>query len=340
MNGNQSQSSKVCISGLFIAFVLGLSPASGGSQDVGKLAQAIESSEKARLKLLSSSKGHVSLEIYLYERVPNDSTKTPAMMVHDLGPDSREYIPHSQIKWDVSWYQKDLKRRFDTHITSATSPTLSASPIHRATTLEGNHKIMDYDVTGKKATLRKWHQSAASNPSACFSEFDITRFYCPAGRDTVASIFKSWADSAPCVLSDEMVEGVPCIKAQFSQNKQTGSQFKRRLEYWISPEKSYSAVKMRYYTARHNDKFNPIFGYDATYTQAKRHNDVWLLKTVKKTFSSNASLGTQLETLCATFNDQEVGVDISDAVFAKEALGLAPDTEIMDKTNERREPTR
>jgi hypothetical protein len=146
MNSNQSQRSSAFISGLFFVICLFTFPANGVSLDINKLAQAIASYEEARLKLLSSSKGNVSLELHLYERIPNDSTKTLAKMVHDLGPDSRKYISHSRIKWDVSWYQKGLKRRFDTHIDFATSQTICATFNHQQVGAEISDAVFGKDA--------------------------------------------------------------------------------------------------------------------------------------------------------------------------------------------------
>ncbi|MFC1781742.1 hypothetical protein ACFLZ8_05730 [Planctomycetota bacterium] len=317
---------------LVILFVFWLPLARASTiSDYSNLTTAIQAAYQARSELLNNSIGIANLTFEKMELNEGAEQK-----LEKIFSDSEELAIFREMMqetgkgtWTTTWYKKGVKNRYDMNVEVQEEEDSIFLPENKNVAVDPE-KGIHYNELSKEAFINR-PPLQATNPFNLKNNFDITRLY-KFNNTELPDILALWVEAGvEPKYSEEYIDGVRCIKLEFSHEKTTsmGKMRKRRLELWVAPEMSYSLVRAQQFSNMRSPGEEPVLieSYEAKY-QESTFERIWLLKDVKIVNKQ----GAFHEELTASFHNTKVGVEIPEETFTFEGLGVPPGTKIYDRS--------
>ena len=284
---------------------------------------AIQANAEKRAALLKHSSGACTVRLQYEAGEDRPVEKIPFSM------DNFHFDPNHTAQ--VTWMERDDLLRFDVVIPRPATPSTIWSPFppkNTRTLLDGQRSVT-YDVSADSVVIDT-QPPASVNPIAILYRFEPELLYRFRGQ-ALHECLKSFQTSGwQPAISELQRDGMRLVTLEYSWKRgDNGRDREGSTRYTVSPDQGYALVEGSF-VSRHfyNGKIGTNFErYDATYSESPEKKGVWLLSHLRRLTDT---FGT-LDAVDISFEETRVGVQIPDADFTTESLGVKDGTPTLDR---------
>lgn len=299
--------------------------------DYMELKRNIQFSHAVRDELICFSKGTARLTLHNEKREGFDEHhKRVVAQFKD-----KNIVPFiGGAKWEITWYDKDEKRRQDVLLKEEDiGGETFALPKDRRIAYNAERSIY-YSAIHKEAYVNRPPRPLAATTSV-YSNFDIRYLHSRAFPGIAGTVYEYMCEKEKAGLLPEItrVEDDSRDLIQLVYRTQVSSGEKvHNMEriFRLSPEQSYSVVDYQVFSNSRTDfrELKLIASFKAAYKELQDHQDVWVLKNVHICNSE----GLKDVYLTCEIEDREIDFNMPDSAFTFDGLGVPVGTPVYDKS--------
>ncbi len=326
---------KLVMAAMFSVLVAAGRSSAAGLADLQSLQQNAERSYKERAELLLHSHGNAVMEwkTTAGARVARDGSAPPP------------FKPKVGV-WTTQWWSSGEKYRYDVE-SGQPVPGMEESWAFRAPynirLAADKESSLYYFPINNKAYCGDAIKRMG-NPWGLHRSFQIEYCYdaglSPLGYLDLLSEMVANYKGDNVKITEETIHDLPCQKVTYTKRWPNEGRRLDEIVMWLNPATGYSLVKMTRSTNALSIAFKEpelkmelSQSYEAAYEQKQ---GVFLLKWVKMAMFDPIQGG---EDLTITFDETEIGVDVPDATFTFDGLGVPQGAKVTDRRLNRKAPT-